>query len=336
MVRKKPNKNGFARKRADKKLAARRNLAVFTFKFLLATLFTIVPLSLLPEDRYAPLNMLTAFFSGEILKIIAPDTVIQGNYINTGGFRVNVISECSAVHLIALLVSFLYAFPSKYFEKLYGIIIGSLFLFAVNIMRISVITIVGKHFPGIFDIAHIYLGQLVMIVITICLSLYWCRRVSESVNLESPVDFVLRFLIFSTIIFVIWIPLNKVYMQAVDYPVQLFFALFSNPIYIPRMQSLYYQTFSIISLTGLLLAFKRPKLATRLRWLTFGIVILFGFQILFRASNVFITAYNIKGMIIISRVVYNLCVYAIPVIFVLKLFVHNRAEKIKFIGKYFD
>lgn len=329
MVAKKNKKNSFAQKRSEEKKAAKKYLAVFTTKFLLAIIFTIVPLSMLPEDWYAPLNKITAYLSGEILKLITPDTVVRGTHISAGRFTVNVISECSAIHLIALMASFVYAFPSKTVEKLYGIFIGSLFLFALNIMRIAFITITGKHFPGIFDVAHVYLGQLVMIVITICFSLYWCRRVFKSVRQESTVDFVFRFLFFSTILFVFWLPLNKAFMTIVDYCIQWFFALFSNPIHIPQMQSLYYQTFSLISLTGLLLAFKRVKLSTRLRWITLGISILLVFQILFRTGNVFITAYHVEWMTIFSRVVYNLCVFVVPVFFALRLLMHFQLLETK-------
>ena len=329
MVRKKTNKNGFARKRYEEKQKAEKYLTVFTLKFLFAAIFTIIPLSLLPEDWYAPLNRLTAFLSCEILKTFTPDTVLHGTHISVGEFRVNVISECSAVHLIALLISFVFAFPSKLTEKLYAICIGTLFLYTINIMRISLITVIGCRIPDLFDIAHIYLGQLVMIILMICFSLYWCQRVSDAANLESPVYFIFRFLFFSSILLIIWLPLNRSFMAIVDYFVQWFFTLINRPIVISHMHSIYFQTFSVISLAGLLMAFRKVELSIRIRWIACGILLLIVFQFLHRVSNALITAYHVERMVVFSRIIYNLCVYSIPVFFALKLFMHSRLAGIK-------
>ncbi len=294
-----------------------------------AILFNIVALSLFPEEWYAPLNRLTAFLSGEALLLFLPTANVDGAFISAGGFRVNVISECSAIHLIALLISFIYAFPSDSKKKLCGIVTGAIFLFAVNIMRIALITIIGMRMPGIFDISHIYLGQIVMMIIMICFSLYWCLWASGASSMESPANYILWFLVFSSLGFVIWLPLNKVFIIIVDHIVLRFFVLIHRPVAIPHMHTYYYQTFSLISLTGLLLAFKKVKLSIRIRWIAYGVMLLFLFQILLRVCNAWITAYGVAWLTSLSQVAYNQCVYAIPVIFALRLFMHSRLSAAK-------
>ncbi|MBN1906114.1 MAG: archaeosortase/exosortase family protein [Deltaproteobacteria bacterium] len=332
MIQKKLSYHGFSRGQEVKKQADKKTMSAFTIKFLSAILFSIIPLSLFPEEWYTPLNRFTAFLSGEVISLFLPSSVVHGSLISVRGFRVNVISECSAIHLMALLASFIYAFPSVFWIKFYGIISGVLFLFSVNIIRIAMVTIIGMQMPGIFDIFHIYLGQMIMMIIMISFSLYWGLWVSGSSDMESPGYYILRFLVFSAIGLVIWLFLNRVCMTIIDYFVMWFFAIISYPVDIPRTHAYYYQTFSLISLTGLLLAFKKVKLSIRIRWTAYGAMLLFFFQIILRICNAWITAYGVEWMAGLSQVIYNLCVYAIPVIFTSRLFMKTRLARTKFAG----
>jgi hypothetical protein len=199
-------------------------------------------------------------------------------------------------------------------------------------MRIALITIIGMWMPGIFDIFHIYLGQMIMMITMISFSLYWCRWVSDNSGLDNPAHYIVRFLIVSSVLLIIWLPLNKVFMAIVDYFVRMFFTLISYPVVTPRMHTYYYQTFSLIPLTGLLFALNKIKLSMRIHWIVYGVMLWFLFQIILRLSNAWMTAYGIEWMAGFSQVVYNLCVYAIPVIFALRLFMHSRLSATKFPG----
>jgi exosortase/archaeosortase family protein len=324
---KKKKKNSYSEKRNRERQNSRQQLIVFTRRFLLAAILLIIPLSLIPEEWYYPLNRITAVMSYEVLQSAGVDSTLNNTFISTGHFKVNVISECSAVHLIALLGAFIYAFPADLKKKLIGFSGGTLFLFVINILRISIVTVIGKNYPGLFEVFHIYFGQFIMMLVTVSCCIIWCRWVSALEGKNGASSFTIRFLIFTSLLFLLWLPLNRYYMVAVDSIVTLFFSLFSHPVNIPLEHRLYYQTFSLITLSGLLFAFKNIKFKSRLIWVIYGFVILTVLQVIFRMSNAWISAFNIQWMRAVSQVVYNIIVYAVPVIFGLRFFIQNRPDK---------
>lgn len=63
------------------------------------------------------------------------------------GFRAQVIGECSAVFLSVLPLAFIWAYPAGWMAGLQGWGIGLTVLYAVNLLRISLLIIVGARWP---------------------------------------------------------------------------------------------------------------------------------------------------------------------------------------------
>lgn len=307
--------------------AAGKQLLTFTRKFLLAAALTIIPISLIPEAWFGPLNRFTALLVGDVLRAWTLHPVVRESAINLGGFRVNVIAECSAVHLVALLAAFIFAFPATRKEKWIGVGAGTVLLFSVNILRIALVTVIGLQFPTRFEAAHVYFGQLGMLVATMTACLMWCRWTSGPGQTEGPIGFLIRFLIFSILPFFLWVPLNRIYIGTIDGFISWLFSLVSLRLVIPHTHELYYQTFSLIALGGLLMAVRGVGLGIRARWMILGAVILTLFQIALRLCNLWISAFQIGWIAPVSQVVYNLCVYAVPMVVALRLFMQVRMQR---------
>lgn len=308
----------------EKRRKDRSPLHLFSLKFLLAAAITVSTVSLIPEDRYGPLNRITALFAGELIRLLPVDPVIRGALISIGGFSVNVIAECTAVHLVALYAAFIFAFPAKCPEKWIGLGSGTLLLFTVNIARIAAVTLIGRYFPTRFEVVHVYLGQLGMLVVVIVMCLAWCHWISNRHRGEGAAGFLLRFFLFSSLPFLLWLPLNRYCIAAIDGFIQWLFILASHPLTIPRTHALYYQTFSLVALCSLLLAIKEAELALRLRWMAYGVAVLTLFQVAFRLCNVWITAFQIGWLVPVSQIIYAICVYALPLAVALGLLMPER------------
>jgi hypothetical protein len=112
--------------------------------------------------------------------------------------------------------------------------------------------------------------------------------------------------------FLFWLHLNKLYIGSIDAVIEWAFKLNSLYLVIPQTHHFYYQTFSLIALFGLVMAVKGAGPAMRLRWLALGFLVLTLFQVAFRLCNVWITAFQIGWMVPVSQIVYNVCVYALP------------------------
>jgi exosortase H (IPTLxxWG-CTERM-specific) len=313
--------------RARKRHAVKARLLVFTRKFLLAAALTVIPISLVPEAWFEPLNCFTALMAAEVLRPLAAGVALRGTHLSVGGFSVSVIAECSAIHLVALYGAFLFAFPARRAQKWFGFGVGTALLLAVNSLRIAAVTWIGARFPALFEPAHVYLGQLGMLTTTIVLCLAWCRWIRDPRGMDGPMGFLLRFLVFSSLPFLLWVPLNTVYMGAVDGAIQWFFALASHPVAIPRTHPFYYQTFSLIALIGLLLAVKGPGLAMRVRWLACGTVVLTLLQIAMRLCNTWISAFHVEWLAPAAQVVYIVGVYALPPAAALGLLMRTRQRE---------
>ncbi|BBO68358.1 hypothetical protein DSCA_22880 [Desulfosarcina alkanivorans] len=313
---------------AGRRAVGRRSLLLpFTRKFLLATVVGILAVSLVPETVFQPLNRLTALLVGDLIRLTGLEPVVRGTRISTGGFSVNVIAECSAVQLMVLYAAFTAAFPAPRAGKWIGWAAGTVLLFTVNIIRIAAVTLVGRQFPDWFETAHVYFGQLGMLVATIAVCLLWCRWQSHADRLNGPAAFCLRFLIFSSLPFLFWIHLNRLYVGAIDTLIGAFFRLNGLQLVIPRTHHLYYQTFSLIALGGLLMAVRGAGPVMRLRWLALGLVALTLFQAAFRLCNVWITAFGFEWLAPLSQLVYNICVRALPLAVALGFLVNVRGQR---------
>ena len=307
-----------------KKLAARKQLNSFARRFVSAAVLTVVPVSLIPESWYAPLNHLTAWLAGYLIQLstqMSPQ--VHGTQINLDGFSVNVISECSAVHLIVLYAAFIYTYPAPRVRKWIGLIVGAAMLFVINVIRIAAVTLTGRYFPHMFEVVHIYFGQLGMLSAVVFICLIWCRWVTDPVFMESPTGFFMRFVLISALFFVPWLLLNRVYIYAIDSFVERLFSLADYRLLIPRTHRLYYQTFSLVALTGLLLASRGVRLSSRLRWMAFGIAAVTTVQVAYRICNVWISAFKFEWAAPVSQIVYVTCVHALPfgiaVLFLMKV-----------------
>ena len=292
----------------------------------MAAALLLIPVSLIPEDYYTPLNQLTALASGQVLRLLAGgETVaVRGTHIALGGFRVQVIAECSTVHLMALYSAFVYAFPSAWREKSIGLGAGGLLLFGVNMLRIALVTLIGRYFPDRFEAAHIYLGQLGMLVAMVALCLGWCRWAAAGGRLDGPAGFVARFLLISGPLFLLWVPLNRYYMGALDGSLQWFFGLAGIRLVIPKTHHLYYQTFSLSALVALLLAAREVVLSRRLRRIGGGLVLCTLFQAAVRLCNVGLSAFGLHWLAPVAQVVYQLCIHGLPLAVALGFLMRRR------------
>ena len=298
--------------REKDRYAAKRRLLLFTKKFLTAVIVILIPVSLISEAWFGPLNRITAVLAGDILSLLSIDATVQGNLIQVHGFSANVIAECSAIHLVAICASFFYAFPSNISEKLKGLLFGVAVLFSLNVLRIAAVTLIGMKYPAFFEITHVYLGQLGMLIAVIVICLSWCQWISNDGRFDGPFAFLSRFSIFTSLPFLIWVPLHRYYLDAVDSIIRWIFSLVSYRLVMPESDYLHYHVFSMIALVGFIMSIKGVGLFTRSRWMGIGFTILTLLLLGYRLCVVWVTAFKIGWMVPVALLLYVMCVYALP------------------------
>jgi exosortase family protein XrtM len=124
------------------------------------------------------LSELTAKPGATMLGFLFPhDHVIaERNLIISNRISLAMVSGCDATEAILLLVSGICAFSITSKEKLKGVLLGVIFLYATNFVRIAGLYIVGRYDRSITEFAHTYIGQAFMILMAAGFFLFWINR----------------------------------------------------------------------------------------------------------------------------------------------------------------
>lgn len=271
---------------------------------------TLLSLAVWLEPFMGPLNRATAFLAGRVLELWGQAPLVQGELITLSGFTVRIIGECTSLYATLLLASFILATPATGRQRLAGIAAGGAVIGVVNLLRVVVVTIVGATRPELFEMLHVFLGQVLMLLMVVGCCLVWNDFLEGKKAAGS--GFVPRCLAWATLLFFPWLMLNVAYMRVLDVVVQFLFALAGHQLVIPHRHALYYQTFNLVLLGALMLAERRFAPSRRLIWLALGVAILVTGHIMFRIGNVMLTAFGQDSFLTVTGVLSAIGGYFLP------------------------
>jgi len=277
---------------------------------LICTLLLLTAIGL--EPFMGPLNRATAVLSGNALTLLGFEPVVRGDLITLNGFTVKIISECTSLHATLLLDAFILATPATPWERLAGMIAGGALLSSFNLLRIAALTIVAVKRTELFEVVHVYLGQ----VVTLLLVVGWCLVWSRSARGQrlAGAGFVVRCLIWACLLLPFWLALNVSYIKALDAMVARLFALDGYRLVIPCQHAVYYQTGNLLLLASLFLAECRVPGRRRIALGLAGVTILAAGHLLFRVCNVMITAFGWLPGLPLSSVLLLSGQYVFPIL----------------------
>lgn len=117
----------------------------------------------------------TALILGAIFSLVGMDVVVRGDVLTINGFSMEIIDECTAVFSSIVYCSCVLAYPATPKHKALGILFGVPSLYAINLLRIFVLALVGMHNPEMFEFMHVYLWQASFIIFVVVLFLIWLK-----------------------------------------------------------------------------------------------------------------------------------------------------------------
>jgi archaeosortase B (VPXXXP-CTERM-specific) len=123
------------------------------------------------------LNAATAEVTGFFLKPLGMTTRVGGTIISLPNFSVEVVGECTGLYEMLIFLAAMIAYPAGWKKKLIGAGLGIPFLYAVNIVRMLFIMVVGNWSPKTFDFMHLYFWQVAMILIIVSAWVLWIEKV---------------------------------------------------------------------------------------------------------------------------------------------------------------
>ena len=115
-----------------------------------------------------------------VLNLFGSGTVVQENVVFSEVFGITVVTACTGVFATGLFLVAVMAFPTTWISKLIGVSIGIAGLFAINVVRLASLYVVGIHWPTILDPVHQLVWQSLLIVLAIVLWLLWASRAGAS------------------------------------------------------------------------------------------------------------------------------------------------------------
>lgn len=128
---------------------------------------------------------LVAHMSHALLVAAGSPVRLVADTISGGSAAVRVTSECSGVDLMAFVLAAIMAFPAPLRAKMTGGLAMILIIVCVNTLRVASLYALAAYRPDLFDVAHHYLWQALLIVVTVSAWSLWAARLSDSAGATS-------------------------------------------------------------------------------------------------------------------------------------------------------
>ncbi len=148
-------------------------------------LFIVIQVVLFGGELYGPVQTglvipwtaTLARISAGLLQTFDPDVHAYGVVIQSlkNGFGVSIQPGCNGVEACIILIAAMLAFPAPWKYKLAGIGIGIAAVQGVNIVRVISLFYLGQWNMKVFEFAHLYLWQALIMLDVLVVWLLWVR-----------------------------------------------------------------------------------------------------------------------------------------------------------------
>jgi exosortase/archaeosortase family protein len=295
---------------------------------LLCTLFLLIAIMLDPTLQ--PLCRMTAAQVAAVLNLFGGYTWQDGTLIFLDNYPVYIVPECTPIYACLLYAACVLASPAGWKRTTIGLLAGCLVIAAVNIARIVfllvwVVLLRDQAIPLIgvvpsymlFDIAHVYLCQIAMLLTVIGCSAIWLQWTR---NEEEQLPVALMAAVYATLAFIPWVFVHKVYVRAVDTAVlRVMSLLWSGTGEVTYMLNLYQYAFTVPMFIGLMLAGRRSW-----RALLAGLGIITLWHMLYRSLRFVELGLGVKEMVFFQMPVFLFGEFMLPVL--LWFWLRQRAD----------
>lgn len=147
------------------------------FILLLIVLFTVEILQPVQQAVIIPWTGLLAKISAWLMQLFDSDIRSGGVIIQSirTGFGVEIVAGCNGVEATLILLAAILAFPASARHKLIGFAIGFLAIQGLNLVRIISLFYIGQWDREMFDWAHLYIWQALIMLDAMIVWLVWIR-----------------------------------------------------------------------------------------------------------------------------------------------------------------
>jgi len=127
-------------------------------------------------ELFLALRSHIASATGFFLDLTGVNAQVTGAMVTSPDFSMSIIAACTGIVPTAIVISAVLAYPSTIRQKIEGIALGIVCIYAFNLVRMVSLFLVGSTFPNFFESAHYIVGQSIMILLAIGLWLFWVEK----------------------------------------------------------------------------------------------------------------------------------------------------------------
>ncbi len=159
------------------------------FLVLLAVLFGLELTPWVQAWFVVPWTNALAAISTSLVTLFDANVIATGKVIrsSTNGFAVSIEAGCNGVEATLVLLAAILAFPAPWKHKFIGLAIGIVAVQALNVIRVISLFYLGQWNFEVFEWAHLYVWQALIMLDVLIVWLIWVRRVPFDDDLPPPV-----------------------------------------------------------------------------------------------------------------------------------------------------
>lgn len=294
---------------------SKRNAIIFIVK---AIVFSSVLMGIylaIPSRVWTPVQEINAKIAGSLLSVFSDSISVNGSVIQSNTYSVQIIDQCLAIDITLLLIAFILAFPSGIGQKLVALGCGIPAVLGANTLRILFVFLIGSARPDLFNLAHLYFGQIFMLCLLSSLFILWILSMTHNPIVRNRAVFILKLFGFSSVLFVVWSFLHKPFVGFTEG----FLAIAAQYILGSTGSSfgaheIYEYTFNFVTFTSLILASDSITIKRKWTSILWGNGVLFIFQILFRVIGIFAAGLKSYAAYKISIGIFEFAGFLLPVL----------------------
>jgi exosortase/archaeosortase family protein len=302
----------------------------FASAFALSCIGIYALIHFLPPFATGPLNAHTAATLGLVLNSLGIPVSAANDLVSGPGLAFRIIPECTPIFTAGLFLCFVGFYPAAFRDKAKALLLGLPALYLGNLARLVGIAFISRHDWRLFEVVHVYLGQVftLFLVILACLTwLHWLdRKESARSTPLKAAGFLGRFAVISGCLFLVWTRFHDWYIGFLDQIILFGFSLFDRHVPLARQTAYYYETFSIVVFVSLVLAAGAIPLKMKAKGLAGGIGLLFVTHLIHRINNVLLAYFQISALVPIDLTLLVVGQYLVPVLFLIFLLRMQRQD----------
>lgn len=159
------------------------------FLFIQLSMFGVNMLSWVQVHLVLPWTALLARVCAALVTTFDASTAAAGKVLwNTAtGFGVSIEPGCNGIEACIVLFAAIVAFPASWRHKLIGLGAGFVAVQGLNIVRVISLFYLGQWNTAVFNFAHEYLWQALIMLDVLVVWLLWVRAGAKS-NVRPPSD----------------------------------------------------------------------------------------------------------------------------------------------------